>query len=113
MAMINMKKDPEREEMPGEIEYEEPMYPYGLCLHLGQDEMEKLGITALPAVGSEMTITAKVFVKGTSAYETQGGKDMSMDLQITDMEITPAQGKADNKQRANALYGDDSDTMLT
>jgi hypothetical protein len=105
MAMINMKKSPEREEMPGEIEYEEPMYPYGLCLHLSQDEMEKLGITALPAVGSEMTVTAKVFVKGTSAYETQGGKDMSMDLQITDMEISAAQGKADNTERATMLYG--------
>lgn len=109
MAMINMKQEAEREEMPGEVEYDEPMYPYGLCLHLGQDEMEKLGITALPAVGSEMTITAKVFVKGTSAYETQGGKDMSMDLQITDMEITPAQGKADNKERATMLYGGSED----
>ena len=29
MAMINMQKAAEREEMPGEIEADEPRYPYG------------------------------------------------------------------------------------
>jgi hypothetical protein len=105
MAMINMKQEAEREEMPGEVEYDEPMYPYGLCLHLGQDEMEKLNITSLPAVGTEMTITAKVFVKGTSAYETQGGKDMSMDLQITDMEIGASENAPTAERSATLLYG--------
>jgi hypothetical protein len=101
MAMISMKQKPEREEAPGEIEYEEPMYPYGLCLHLSQDEMEKLGITTLPSVGTEMTITAKVFVKGTSAYETQGGKDM----QITDMEIGASENAPTAERSATLLYG--------
>lgn len=105
MAMINMKRAPEKEEMPGEIEMDEPQYPYGLCLHLGKEEMDKLGITALPAVGSEMTITAKVFVKGTSAYETQGGKDMSMDLQITDMEIGASDKAMTPQKSATMLYG--------
>ena len=112
MAMINMKQKPEREEAPGEIEYEEPMYPYGLCIHLDQDQLEKLNITKLPAVGTEMTISAKVFVKGTSAYETQGGKDMTVDLQITDMEIGESEGKK-TTDYANALYGDSGETMLT
>lgn len=106
MAMISMKQEAEREEMPGEIEYDEPMYPYGLCLHLGQEQLEKLGITALPAVGTEMTITAKVFVKGTSAYETQGGKDMSMDLQITDMELGASENAPTAERSATLLYGD-------
>ncbi len=105
MAMISMKQEPEREEAPGEIEYEEPMYPYGLCLRLEQDQMEKLSITTLPSVGTEMTITAKVFVKGTSAYETQGGKDMSMDLQITDMEIGASDKAPTAERSATLLYG--------
>lgn len=105
MAMINMKQEAEREEMPGEVEYDEPMYPYGLCLSLEQDQMEKLGITALPSVGTEMTITAKVFVKGTSAYETQGGKDMSMQLQITDMEIGASDKAPTAERSATLLYG--------
>ncbi len=105
MAMISMKQEAEREEMPGEIEYDEPMYPYGLCLSLEQDQMEKLGITALPSVGTEMTITAKVFVKGTSAYETQGSKDMSMQLQITDMEIGASDKAPTAERSATLLYG--------
>lgn len=106
MAMISMKQEAEREEMPGEIEYEEPMYPYGLCLHLGQEQLEKLGITALPTVGTEMMLHAKVFVKGTSAYETQGGKDMSIDLQITDMELGASENAPTAERSATLLYGD-------
>mgnify|MGYP006164573383 FL=1 len=103
MAMINMQKAAEREEMPGEIEADEPRYPYGLCISLGKDELEKLGITALPKVGTEMMIMAKCYVKMTRAYETQGeGEDIGIELQITDMEI---QG---NQQQRNA----DASTML-
>jgi len=105
MAMINMKQKPEREESPGEIEYEEPMYPYGLCLHLDQDQLEKLGITALPKVGGEMMITAKCGVKSVSSNQMQGGDAESrVCLQITDMDV----GQTDNAQnndRATKLYG--------
>ena len=105
MALINMKSKPEREEMPGEIERDEPRYPYGLCISLGKDELEKLGITALPKVGGEMMIQAKAMVKSTSAYETQGeGTDMRVELQITDMEIGQTEN-ARNENRAEALYG--------
>lgn len=105
MALINMKSKPEREEMPGEIERDEPRYPYGLCISLGKDELEKLGITALPKVGGEMMIHAKAMIKSTSAYETQGeGTDMRVELQITDMEIGQTDN-ARNENRAEALYG--------
>lgn len=104
MAMINMKSKPEREEMPGEIEGDEPRYPYGLCLSLGKDELEKLGITALPKVGSEMMVTAKAYVKSTSAYETQGeGEKMSIELQITDMELG-SNGAQRQDSAATMLY---------
>lgn len=106
MALINMKRAPEKEEMPGAIEKDEPRYPYGLCIRLGKEELDKLGITALPAVGSEMTITAKVFVESTSAYETQGaGKDQSMSLQITDMEIGKSDKAMTSEKSATMLYG--------
>jgi len=65
-----------------------------------------MSITLVNALGCCM------FVKGTSAYETQGGKDMTVDLQITDMEIGESESKRTTDQ-ANALYGDSSATMLT
>ena len=106
MAMINMKSKPEMEEMPGAMEEDAPEYPYGLCMHLGTDELTKLNITTLPEVGSTMMLHASVFVKSTSAYGTQGGgKDTKVDLQITDMEILPAEGKSDNTAMAAMLYG--------
>lgn len=97
MPMINMKRAPEREEMPGEIEKDEPRYPYGLCISLEKEDMDKLGLSNLPKVGTEVSFMAKAVVKGTSAYETQGGSDMRVELQITDMEM-----KADQNERNNA-----------
>ena len=106
MAMINMKSKPEMEEMPGAMEEDAPEYPYGLCVHLGTNELTKLNITTLPEVGSTMMLHASVFVKSTSAYGTQGGgKDTCVTLQITDMEILPAEGKSDNNSMASMLYG--------
>lgn len=105
MALINMKQQPKREEMPGTIEADEPRYPYGLCISLGKEELEKLGITALPKVGGEMMITAKAVVKSTSAYDTQGeGQDMRVELQITDMDLGQTEN-AQNDNRASKLYG--------
>lgn len=110
MAMINMKQAAKREEMPGEIESDEPRYPYGLCISLGKEELEKLGITALPKVGGEMMITAKAVVKSTSAYDTQGqGQDMRVELQITDMDIGQTEN-AQNNDRASKLYGNTNGT---
>jgi hypothetical protein len=106
MAMINMKSKPEMEEMPGAMEKDCPEYPYGLCIHLGTDDLAKLNITTLPEIGSIMMLHANVYVKSTSSYGTQGGgKDNHVDLQITDMEILPAEGKSDNTAMAAMLYG--------
>ena len=111
MALINMKQQPKREEMPGEIEADEPRYPYGLCLTLGKEELEKLGISALPKVGTEMTITAKAYVKMTRAYETQGeGKEMGIELQITDMGVGQTEN-ATNDNRASMLYGSQGEAL--
>ena len=109
MSMINMKQAAKREEMTGEIESDEPRYPYGLCISLEKDSLEKLGITALPKVGGEMMITAKAVVKSTSAYDTQGGTDMRVELQITDMNIGQTEN-AQNNDRATKLYGNTNGT---
>lgn len=104
MALISMKQKPEREEMPGEVEADEPQYPYGLCLHLGKDELDKLDVKDLPEVGTPVMVQAKAFVKSTSAYNTQGdGKSMSVELQITDMEIMPGE----KKDPASVMYPGD------
>lgn len=79
-----------------------PKYPYGLCLYLDNTTLEKLGMSSLPAVGEEVTISAKAVVKSVSLREQQDGdKDRSVDLQITAMTV----GKpTSNDEKAGRIY---------
>ena len=107
MAMVNMKmsRDEAKEYTLGAEVDDGPQYPYGLCIRLNDDSLEKLGITSLPKVGTEMTITAKVIVKSVSAYDRMNGEaEQDVELQITDMEI--GAGKTQN-DAAQSLYGGD------
>jgi hypothetical protein len=105
MALVNMKMSgEERGEYTGQpVEMKEPSYPYGLSIDLDDGSMEKLGITALPKVGTEMMIMAKVVVKSVSSNQYEGSDAESrMCLQITDMEIS---GEDKKEDKATALYG--------
>lgn len=101
--MINMKMTKEEtKEYTSLTPSGAPEYPYGLSIDLDDGSLEKLGITDLPKVGDEMTITAKVVVTSTSSYDTQGGDpEKRVCLQITDMEVSGAP-RADT---ASVLYG--------
>lgn len=81
-----------------------PKYPYGLSLCLDDEVLAKLGITELPPVGTVMQLTALVEICSVSQYENQEGKDNSLNLQITDMEL--ANGNSEPKPIANRIYGD-------
>lgn len=101
--MINMKMTKEEtREYTSPVEADAPEYPYGLSIDLDDGSLEKLGITDLPKVGDEMTITAKVVVTSTSSYDTQGGDpEKRVCLQITDMEAS----SAPRVDTASVLYG--------
>lgn len=110
MSMINMKMSAEESKEYGGMEIEAPEYPYGLSIDLGDDSLEKLGITALPKVGSEMMITAKCVVKSVSSNQMQGGdKESRVCLQITDMDVGQTEN-AQNDNRATKLYGNTNGT---
>lgn len=103
MNLISMKQSNKSETgvMPA---YEEPEYPYGLCLDLNDESLKKLGFTTPPAAGTEVMITARAYISRSSIDDTQdGGKRISMGLQITDMDIS-APGN-DINQKASLLYG--------
>lgn len=99
--MINMA----REASDTEEEYPtsgQSKYPYGLCIHLDDDTLQKLGITTPPAVGSSMLLQAQVMVTSTSSDVMNDGEvEGRLTLQITDMELSmPA------KTASNVLWGD-------
>jgi len=105
MALINMKMS--REESAEQMtmcEGDRPEYPYGLSIDLDDGSMEKLNITALPKVGTEMMITAKCVVRSVSSNQYEGSDAESrMCLQITDMSVGQTEN-ATNDNRANMLY---------
>lgn len=84
---------------------EGPKYPYGLQLCLNDGSLEKLGITELPKVGTELLVMAKVRVTGVRSSEQQGGdKEDTIDLQVTDMALSAPTESVD----AKALYPNSS-----
>lgn len=82
-----------------------PTYPWGLCITLNDDSLEKLGVKALPAIDTEVTIVAKAVVSRTSENQTHSGENCSsMDLQITDMQIDGLDADVFGRA-AEMLYG--------
>jgi hypothetical protein len=83
-----------------------PKYPYGLTISLDDESLAKLGITSLPAVGTAMTLTARVEVCSTSQYQDRKGEsESSLSLQITDMEVSAA-SDSQPQSAASMLYGE-------
>lgn len=68
---------------------ERSSYPYGLCLHLDADELEKLGLGDLPKLGAKLKLEAVVEVNSTSQNSGIYGEHKSVDLQIVEMGLEP------------------------
>tara|TARA_B100000378_G_scaffold149855_1_gene120966 strand:+ start:878 stop:1252 length:375 start_codon:yes stop_codon:yes gene_type:complete len=101
MDLIDLKKDPQP--IDSNEMYNEPMYSYGLCISLGKEELEKLGIEKLPEAGSEMMLMAKAYVKTVRESQEKDGVEQNVELQICAMAIEPIDKTGD---QADGLYGD-------
>jgi hypothetical protein len=64
-----------------------PAYPEGLKIHLGIEELKKLGIEELPDVGTVMTISGEVEVSKASHEKGIYGEHKDLCLQITYLEV--------------------------
>lgn len=106
MSMTNMKMSAKESKtvLGMSPESDAPAYPYGLTIELNDETMKKLGISELPEVGDEFTMTAKVTVSRASMNDSQeGGKMKSASLQITDMALVDADESSDT---ASKIYGE-------
>lgn len=90
-------------------------YGYGLCICLSEEQVEALGLDKNPpAAGSTVVIQAVALVRRVTqesdpAEEVAEGEspddiDVSLELQITDMEVTTGQQRS-SAQSASLLYG--------
>lgn len=94
VKLVSMKRTAEdkRQDMgePACIESIAPDYPWGLVIHMDQDELAKLGMKQLPGVGTEFGLHAKVKVTRASMSAVEGQDEENyVDLQITDMAVVP------------------------
>lgn len=73
-------------------------YPWGLCLHLEKEQLDKLGVKELPEVGSEFHFVAVAKVTSVNHSARQGqDENCSVGLQITMMQIALQESAAEEK----------------
>lgn len=107
MVSLKMSAKDQKEDYGTVPAKERPEYPYGSKLCFNTDEVKKLGIEGMPA-GQVVSLTAKAFVGYVSAsQEADGETNQRMEIQITDIEITPVKGKKSADEMAESLYGDE------
>jgi hypothetical protein len=105
--LVDMARTPAEKKAAEERWKEGPVtddYPWGLCLNLGKDELSKLGIKELPAVGDELYICAvtKVTSVNHSAGSGENEDNMGVTLQIVEMGTMEAD--EDDDSPAGKLY---------
>lgn len=89
-----------------------PTYPWGLCVSLDEDTLEKLGLDGdLPDVGDLIQFTALARVTSASQNErtTETGEKevcQRIELQITAMDVGGTQEEQDPSARRKRFYGD-------
>lgn len=81
-----------------------PKYPYGTELRLDDETLLKLGVSELPVVGTKFTLMAICEVTDSVSRENKEGREQSLSLQITEMELG-TQGVT-NDDRARRIYAE-------
>ena len=101
MISTKMSKEEAKEYASGPTAENAPAYSWGTSICLDDDLLTRLGFTEPPAVGTVLTLNAKVTVTSTGVNQQQDGdKESRCEMQITDMEL-----KGDGPDAANVLYG--------
>lgn len=105
-AMVDMAMKPDDQGIVPDAT--QPQYPWGLCIRLTQDEMEKLNLEDDVSVGDMLHFHALARVTSVSQSASGDSKTSCIELQITMMSaededeenVTPA------SERRARLYGE-------
>lgn len=84
----------------------EPIYPYGLCLSLNDDEIAKLGLDDDAEVGDMLEMKILCKITSVSKNATTGGERNRIELQITHIEDDEEEEAAEARNPAKTLYKD-------
>lgn len=108
MPMVDMARS--KEEMretaiPSSIN--ESIYPYGLCISLNNDDLEKLDLDSDCQVGDLIHMTSMAKVTSVSRNETSEGENCRIELQIIAMGVTENESTEFNKPARRKLSAAD------
>jgi hypothetical protein len=103
MEMTDMKRTKAEKKARMETGKSPPIdgedYPYGLEVRLDHEQLEKLGVTNLPKVGSKMHLHSHAHVTHVSEESRDGARRRSVTLQMRKMSLKP---KMDTDEDKNA-----------
>jgi hypothetical protein len=106
MAMTSLKQEHD-EDMAA---YRPNQYGYGTEISLNSEQCEALGLTKMLRAGQQITLRAIGVVSRSTeeleASKDSGGKDVSLCIQLTEMEVKVS-GTANAAKAAQMLYGED------
>ena len=103
--MVNLKlsrREREVQTMVAEDEQKDA-YPWGLKIHLEEEELDKLGI-GLKQVGQECEFTIAAVVTNVSREPGEVGGERKMSFQITDMEVLNGQEPSPADRLYKTMY---------
>jgi hypothetical protein len=91
-------------------EASKPRYPYGLCISLDQESLNKLGLEPNCSVGDMLHIFAMAKVTSVSQRDTDKGADCRIELQITHMGVEDEDAENMQASRASKRYGGEAES---
>jgi hypothetical protein len=90
-----------------------PKYPWGLCINLEDDQLDKLGIDGECEVGDQIHLCAMAKVTSCSENETEGKTRHRIELQITHLAVEDEDAENERQDRRSESmhkrYGADKD----
>lgn len=107
MKLVSMKRPKEEkhdDKACDPCEFERPDYPYGTRLNLEEDQLESLGLKAMPPAGAQIRIEGLGEVIGVREEQVEGKTRRSLEIQITDLGLDAGP----EKSVAERLYGKDT-----
>lgn len=99
MKVVSMKrdqqdKDAKSDEACSPCHSEQPDYPWGLRLNLGDEEVAALGLGQLPSAGAQVQLAGIGKVMGVREEEVEGKTKRTLEIQITDLGLQVGDGRS-------------------
>lgn len=104
---VSMKKTPadlmaDKADMCVPMDSPQDLYPYGLCLSLDEESLEKLNLDDAPDVGDSILMMCVARVTSASKRETNEGTKSRIELQITDIAIEGEEEEEEDEKKVSS-----------